>query len=120
MIPGVDVPDPLAVPLHETAIVVTTVISFARIVRWFQAQRHLTAGNADAVGLLIARRVAGQPYHEVDAGFGPGDANTQLVKVIYDEKTRAVLAAEAEVSANPPDEATQRAIRSGGGLVVFR
>jgi len=40
--------------------------------------------------------------------------------VIYDEKTRAVLAAEAEVSANPPDEATQRAIRSGGGLVVFR
>src|SRR4029077_4357216 len=73
-----------------------------------------------AVGVLIARRVAGQPYHEVDAGFGPGDASTQLVKVIYDEKTRAVLAAEAEVSAHPPDEATQRAIRAGGGLVVFR
>ena len=113
-------PDPLALPLHETAIVVTRVITFAGIVRWFQAQRHLTAGNADAVGLLIARRVADKPYHEVDAGFGSGGASTQLVKVIYDEKTKAVLAAEAEVSANPPDEATQRAIRSGGGLVVFR
>jgi hypothetical protein len=124
MNPGAAVPDPPALPLHETAIVATAVITFAGIVRWFQAQRHLTAGNADAVGVLIARRVAGQPYHEVDAGFdagfGPGDASTQLVKVIYDEKTRAVLAAEAEVSARPPDEATQRAIRAGGGLVVFR
>jgi hypothetical protein len=120
MNPGVDVPDPLTLPLHETAIVTTVVITFAGIVRWFQAQRNLTAGNADAVGVLIARRVAGRPYHEVDAGFGPGDANTQLVKVIYDEKTRAVLAAEAEVSAQPPDEATLRAIRAGGGLVVFR
>jgi hypothetical protein len=120
MNPGVDVPDPLTLPLHETAIVTTAVITFAGIVRWFQAQRNLTAGNADAVGVLIARRVAGRPYHEVDAGFGPGDANTQLVKVVYDEKTRAVLAAEAEVSAHPPDEATRRAIRAGGGLVVFR
>ena len=71
MNPGVDVPDPLTLPLHETAIVTTAVITFAGIVRWFQAQRNLTAGNADAVGVLIARRVAGQPYHEVDAGFGP-------------------------------------------------
>jgi predicted ATPase len=66
------------------------------------------------------RRVWVSGVPEVDAGFGPGDANTQLVKVVYDEKTRAVLAAEAEVSAHPPDEATQRAIRAGGGLVVFR
>ena len=52
---------------------------------------------------------------------GPaGIGKTALVKVIYDEKTRAVLAAEAEVSAHPPDEATQRAIRAGSGLVVFR
>jgi hypothetical protein len=116
----VDVPDPLTLPLNETAIVATAVITFAGIVRWFQAQRHLTAGNADAVGVLIARRLAGRPFHEVDAGFGPGDANTQLVKVVYDEKTRVVLAAEGEVSAHPPDEATQRAIRAGGGLVVFR
>ncbi len=113
-------PDPLALPLHETAIVVTRVITFAGIVRWFQAQRHLTAGNTDAVGVLIARRAAGQAYHEVDAGFGPGDANTQLVKVVYDEKTKAVLAAEAEESPRPPDEATQRAVRAGGGLVLFR
>jgi hypothetical protein len=67
----VDVPDPLTLPLHDTAIVATAVITFAGIVRWFQAQRHLTAGNADAVGVLIARRVAGQPFHKVDAGFGP-------------------------------------------------
>ncbi len=113
-------PGPLALPLHETAIVVTAVITFAEIVRWFRSQRHLTAGNADAVGVLIARRMAGRSYHEVDAGFGPGEASTQLVKVVYDEKTGAVLAAEAEASANPPDEATQRAIRAGGGLVVFR
>ena len=95
-------PDPLTLPLHETAIVVTAVITFAEIVRWFGSQRHLTAGNADAVGVLIARRMAGRPYHEVDAGFGPGKANTQLVKVVYDEKTKTVLAAEAEVSATPP------------------
>jgi hypothetical protein len=67
----VDVPDPLTLPLHDTAIVATAVITLAGIVRWFQAQRHLTAGNADAVGVLIARRVAGHPFHEVDAGFGP-------------------------------------------------
>jgi hypothetical protein len=35
-------------------------------------------------------------------------------------KTKTVLAAEAELSAYPPDEATQRAIRAGSGLVVFR
>lgn len=113
-------PDPLTLPLRDTAVVATAVITFAGIVRWFQAQRHLTAGNADAVGVLIARRVAGQPFHEVDAGFAPGDANTQLVKVVYDEKTKVVLAAEAEVSASPPDEATRRAIRAGSGLVIFR
>jgi len=50
MNPGAAGPDPLALPLHETAIVATAVITFAGIVRWFQAQRHLTAGNADAVG----------------------------------------------------------------------
>ena len=83
-------PDPLTLPLHDTAIVATGVITFAGIVRWFQGQRHLTAGNADAVGVLIARRVAGQLFHEVDAGFGPGDADTQLE------------------------------IRAGSGLVVFR
>ena len=48
MNPGVDVPDPLTLPLHETAIVATAVITFAGIVQWFQAQWHLTAGNADA------------------------------------------------------------------------
>jgi hypothetical protein len=116
----VDVPDPLTLPLHDAAIVATAVITFAGIVRWFQGRRHLTAGKADAVGVLIVRRVAGQPFHEVDVGFGPGDANTQLVKVVYDEKTEAVLVAEAEVSAYPPDETTQRAIRAGSGLVVFR
>jgi hypothetical protein len=114
------VPDPLTLPLHETAIVVTAFITFAEILTWFRSQRHLTAGNADAVGVLIVRRMAGLPYHEVDAGFGPGDANTQLVKVVYDEKTKAVLAAEAEESPGPPDEATQRAVRAGGGLVLFR
>ncbi|HEY1324953.1 MAG TPA: hypothetical protein VGF32_32160 [Streptosporangiaceae bacterium] len=41
-------PDPLTLPLHETAIVATAVITFAGIVRWFQDQRHLTAGNAVA------------------------------------------------------------------------
>jgi hypothetical protein len=46
MNPGAAVPDPLALPLHETAIVATAVITFAGIVRWFQAQRHLTAGNS--------------------------------------------------------------------------
>src|SRR5207249_6949617 len=74
--------------------------------------RNVTGVQTCALPIFIARRVAGQPYHEVDAGFGPGDANTQLVKVVYDEKTRAVLAAEAEVSAHPPDEATRRAIRA--------
>jgi hypothetical protein len=74
----VDVPDPLTLPLHDTAIVATAVITFAGIVRWFQAQRHLTAGNADAVGVLIARRVAGHPFHEVDAGFGPGGINWRV------------------------------------------
>lgn len=41
-------PDPLTLPLHDTAIVATAVITFAGIVRWFQAQRHLPGGNADA------------------------------------------------------------------------
>jgi hypothetical protein len=112
------VPDPL--PLTGTAVVVTTVITFAEIIGWFRSQRHLTAGNADAAGLLIVRTMDGRCYHEVDVGFGLADANTQLVKVIYDERTREVLAAEAEESGNPPDEATRRAVRSGGGLVVFR
>jgi hypothetical protein len=40
----VDVPDPLTLPMHDTAIVATGVITFAGIVRWFQGQRHLTAG----------------------------------------------------------------------------
>lgn len=113
-------PDPLSLPLTGTAVVVTTAITFTGIIQWFQSRSHLTAGNADAAGLLIARRMDGRPYHEVEVGFGPADLNTQLVKVIYDEKTRAVLAAEAEQSGNPPDEATRRAIRAGGGLVVFR
>ncbi len=113
-------PDPLTLPLTGTAVVVTTAITFAGIVQWFRSHSHLTAGNADAAGLLIARMVDGRQYHEVDIGSsGPSDVNTRLVKVIYDEKTKAVLAAEAEESRNPPDEATRRAIRAGGGLVVF-
>ena len=64
--------------------------------------------------------MAGQLFHEVDAGFGPGDADTQLVKVVYHEKTKACSRPRREVSAYPPDEATQRAIRAGSGLVVFR
>src|SRR2546430_10841836 len=59
--PGVDVPDPLTLPLHETAIVTTAVITFAGIVRWVQAQRNLTAGNPDAVRVPLARRVARPP-----------------------------------------------------------
>lgn len=35
-------PDPLTLPMHDTAIVATGVITFAGIVRWFQGQRHLT------------------------------------------------------------------------------
>jgi len=114
------VPDPLTLPLTGTAVVVTTAITFTGIVQWFRSHSHLTAGNADAAGVLIARMVDGRRYHEVDIGSGPAGLNTQLVKVIYDEKTKAVLAAEAEESRNPPDEATRRAIRAGGGLVVFR
>jgi hypothetical protein len=34
----VDVPDPLTLPLHDTAIVPTAVITFAGIVRWFRAE----------------------------------------------------------------------------------
>ena len=115
-------PDPLTLPLTGTTVVVTTVITFTGIVQWFRSYSHLTAGNADAAGVLIARKMDGRHYHEVDIGCGrgPADVNTQLVKVIYDEKTKAVLAAEAEESRNPPDEATRRAIRAGGGLVVFR
>ena len=112
--------DPLTLPLTGTVIVVTTVITFAEIIDWFRAHRHLTAGNADAAGVLIARKMDGTDYHGIDIGCGPADVNTQLIKVIYDEKTKAVLAAEAEESGNPPDEATRRAIRAGGGLVVFR
>jgi len=114
------VPDPLTLPLTGTPVVVTAGITFTGIVGWFRSRSHLTAGNADAAGALIARTMDGRRYHEVDVGFGLAAANTQLVKVIYDEKTKAVLAAEAEESGNPPDEATRRAIRSGGGLVVFR
>jgi len=114
------VPDPLTLPLTGTAVVVTTVITFTGIVEWFRSRSHLTAGNADAAGVVIARKMDGRSYHEVDIGCGSAGVNTQLVKVIYDEKTKAVLAAEAEESGNPPDEATRRAIRAGGGLVVFR
>lgn len=113
-------PDPLSLPLTGTAVVVSTAITFTGIIGWFQSRSHLTAGNADAAGVVIARRMDGRRYHEVDVGFGPDGLNTQLVKVIYDERTKAVLAAEAEQSRNPPDEATRRAIKAGGGLVVFR
>jgi hypothetical protein len=114
------VPDPLTLPLTGTAVVVTTAITFTGIVQWFRSHSHLTAGNADAAGVLIARMVDGRQYHEVDIGSCPAAMNTRLVKVIYDERTKEVLAAEAEESRNPPDEATRRAIRAGSGLVVFR
>lgn len=112
--------DPLSLPLTGTAVVVTNTITFTGIIGWFRSRSHLTAGNADAAGVVIASRMDGRRYHEVDVGFGPCDLNTQLVKVIYDERTKAVLAAEAEESGNPPDEATRRAIKAGSGLVVFR
>jgi hypothetical protein len=72
----VDVPDPLTLPLHETAIVATAVITFAGIVRWFQDQRHLTAGNPPNEATQRAGRL---PLSLLPGGGnGPGGMNWRM------------------------------------------
>jgi hypothetical protein len=112
--------DPVSLTLIGTAILAIAVITFKKIIRWFSSKSHLTQQNADAVGVLIARKMDNRLFHEVDIGFSNSRANTQIVKAVYDERTGEVLTAEAEESRNAPDEETRRAIRAGKGMVVFR
>jgi len=112
--------DPVSLTLIGTAILAIAVISFKKIVQWFRSKSYLTKDNAAAVGVLIARKMNHKTYHEVNIGFSNPNANTQIVKAVYDEQTGEVLAAEAEESRNAPDQETRRAIAAGNGMVVFR
>ena len=109
--------------LHHYGIILVSVLAIVitveTLTEWFQARGHIKISDKGVIALTIAERVANKQYAVIPGVFDGKPANTRIVQVFYNERTKQVLDARALASAVNPNQQIIRTHAEGDGMVVY-
>lgn len=111
--------DPFSLALAGLVVYNVITISMGKIEKWVRSKQRLSPQHAAAIGIIIAQKMNERLYVDLPVEINPR-ANTQIVKVLYDERTETVYEAEAVKSWKAPTRDFRRAIEENDGMVIIR
>ena len=103
----------VAVVLYAAALTI------AALEEWMRSRSHIGVNDADVIGVELASRLANKDYVEMPGVFRNQPANTRMVQVIYNKRTKEILDSRRIASAISPTMEVIDRHAAGHGMVVY-